>query len=75
MPRKKNALLTAKELAAELRVSTDAVYQWVAVGVTPVEALRLGGTPEKPGRAIRFRRVDVERYLGERSDGHFGGAA
>jgi excisionase family DNA binding protein len=47
-------LLTAKEVAELLRCSKQAVYWWAETGVLPHVRI---------GRAVRFRRDDVERVM------------
>jgi excisionase family DNA binding protein len=48
-------LLTAREVAEMLAVSTETVLRWVRQGKLP--AIRL------PGGAIRFREADIDRCL------------
>jgi excisionase family DNA binding protein len=52
-------LLTAREVAELVGVSTETVLRWVRRGDLP--AFRL------PGRAIRFRQDDLDAWLGERA--------
>jgi excisionase family DNA binding protein len=49
-------LLTPAEVADLCRVSKPTVFRWVEAG--DLEAIRLGK------RVIRFRRADVDRFLG-----------
>lgn len=53
-------LLTAREVAAFLDVSTETVLRWTRRGDLPA-AIRL------PGGAIRFREDDLEGWLEERA--------
>ena len=55
------ALLTARELAGELDVSSETVLRWTRRGELP--AIRL------PGGAIRFRRDALDAWLDARSIG------
>lgn len=48
-------LLTVKQLADWLAVHPSTVYGWVADGYGPA--------PVRLGRAVRFRRVDVDAWL------------
>lgn len=50
------ALLTVKDVSTWLQVKPATVYVWVSEGKIP--ALRLGGL-------LRFRREDIETWLGE----------
>jgi excisionase family DNA binding protein len=52
-------LLTADEVATELRVSKDTVYDLAARGALP---------PVRIGRSRRYRREDVVRYVDEFGD-------
>ncbi len=52
-------LLTARELAELLGVSTDTLLRWTRAGKVP--ALRL------PGGAIRYRPDAIEAWLAERA--------
>jgi excisionase family DNA binding protein len=54
-----SALMTAREVADLLGVSTETVLRWVRQGKLP--AIRL------PGGAIRFRRDEIEAWLTERA--------
>jgi excisionase family DNA binding protein len=51
-------LLTARQVADQLGLSTETVLNWVRRGELP--AFRLG-------RAIRFREADVDTWLQERA--------
>jgi excisionase family DNA binding protein len=59
MPSDSDDLLTSKEVARMLRVSTDTVGRWVRNG--QLEAIRL------PSGQIRIRREDVERFTKRQS--------
>ncbi|GEM_PF-1122891 len=52
-------LLTARELAGLLGVSTETVLRWTRRGELP--AIRL------PGGALRFREAEIEAWLEERA--------
>jgi excisionase family DNA binding protein len=52
-------LLTARELASQLGVSTGALLRWTRRGDVPAFKL--------PGGAIRYRAADVEAWLQTRS--------
>ena len=52
-------LLTAREVASVLAVSTETVLRWTRAGKLP--AIRL------PGGAIRFREAEVEAWLEEKA--------
>jgi excisionase family DNA binding protein len=52
-------LMTAEEVAAQLRVSEGTVNQWVKLGRIPVV---------KIGRLNRFRRDDIEAYIASRAE-------
>jgi excisionase family DNA binding protein len=52
-------LLTAREVADELGVSTQTILRWVRAGELPAFKL--------PGGAIRFREAELERWLAERA--------
>jgi excisionase family DNA binding protein len=52
-------LLTAREVAGTLGVSTETVLRWARHGDIPV--IRL------PGRAVRFREGELDSWLTERS--------
>jgi excisionase family DNA binding protein len=52
-------LLTAREVAEWLGVSTGALLRWTRAGDLPAFKL--------PGGAIRYRRADVEAWLKRRS--------
>jgi excisionase family DNA binding protein len=52
-------LLTARELAGVLAVSTETVLRWTRRGEVP--AIRL------PGGAIRYREDDLEAWLQKRA--------
>jgi excisionase family DNA binding protein len=52
------ALMTAREVADLLGVSTETVLRWTRRGELP--AFRLN-------RAIRFREEDIDRWLAERA--------
>lgn len=55
MPNVPEPLMTAKEVAALLRVSAQTVSRWADEGnLSPVTL---------PGRVLRFRRVDIEAML------------
>jgi len=58
-------LLTVKEVAAALRVSTPTVYRWVSDG--EMEAIRYGkplvAGSTKRGGAIRIPRAEVDARL------------
>jgi len=51
-------LVTRRQLAAYLNVSEDSIDRWRQLAGLPF--LRL------PGRCIRFRLADIERWLAER---------
>lgn len=51
-------LLTAREVAELLGVSTETIVRWTRKGELP--AIRL------PGGALRYREDDLERWLEER---------
>jgi excisionase family DNA binding protein len=52
-------LLTARELSEWLGVSSETILRWTRARKLP--AVRM------PGGAIRFRGVDIERWVAERS--------
>ncbi len=52
----KNEWLTAKEVAAHLRVSRITVWRWCNLGVIP--AFRIG-------HSWRIRREDLQRFIGD----------
>jgi excisionase family DNA binding protein len=52
-------LLTARELAEQLGVSTETILRWTRAGALP--GFRL------PGGQIRYRPSDVERWLADRA--------
>lgn len=52
-----DALLDVQETAPLLEVSPNTLYLMVKEGRAPVEPIRIG-------RKIRFRRVDLESFLG-----------
>ena len=52
-------LLTAREVAAELSISTETVLRWVRRGDLPAFQL--------PGGAIRFRRDALDAWLATRA--------
>lgn len=54
-------LLTAREVAGTLSVSTETVLRWARRGEIP--AVRL------PGGAVRFRAGDLDSWLGGRAHG------
>jgi predicted DNA-binding transcriptional regulator AlpA len=57
-------LLTVKELAAALGVDPDTIYRWVAEDAKPGTTGRCLPVPAvRLGRAIRFRRADLNRLL------------
>ena len=56
-PIQEGRLLTAREVAERLAVSSETVLVWVRKGELP--AFRLG-------RAIRFRETDLDAWLDER---------
>lgn len=47
-------LLTSQEAADYLRVSLQAIYDWVNDGTIPVE---------RAGRSLRFRKADLDAWL------------
>lgn len=49
--------LSANVVAGALGISTEALYDMVRTGTTPIEAIRIGG------RLLRFRRDDVLALL------------
>lgn len=51
--------ITRHELADELRVKVQTLAAWACYGEGPPYL--------KVGRAVRYRRVDVERWLAERT--------
>ena len=51
-------LLTLAEVAAELRVPVETLRKWRAQGTGPRAA--------KIGRHLRYRRVEVDRWLAQR---------
>jgi excisionase family DNA binding protein len=59
-------LLTARELAERLSVSTETILRWTRKGELP--AFRL------PGGAIRYREGDIEAWLEERATTERGSA-
>jgi len=56
-------LITVREVAEYLDVTTAAVYKWVKEGSMP-RPIRLGG----PRSMLRWRPQDIEAWLGERKD-------
>ena len=54
--REQSAFLRPGELAHLLNVSTSTIYTWKHEGKLPVQ-------PVKFGRALRFRRIDVEELI------------
>ena len=51
------ALMTIKDAADELRVSTRSVYNYVDRGLLPAHCIA--------GHLLRIRREDFEKFLGE----------
>jgi excisionase family DNA binding protein len=61
-PVETGSLLTAREVAGRLGLSTETVLSWARAGKLP--AFRLGN------RAIRFREDDLDAWLAERRTGN-----
>jgi excisionase family DNA binding protein len=53
--------LTALELAAQLKVSTDFIYRAVARG--DLRGVRLGGSRGRGSGILRFSESDIENFL------------
>lgn len=54
-----NAIMTTDEVAAYLNVPVTTLYQWRVTGAGPRAA--------RVGRHLRFRRVDVDAWLDQRT--------
>lgn len=60
-------LMTLDEVAAELRVSRKTLLNWRPLG--------LGPRGFRVGKAVRYRRAEVARWLDEQERNSQGGAA
>lgn len=60
-------MLTAREVAETLNVSTGALLRWTRAGQVPAVKL--------PGGAIRYRPEQIEHWIAERSTARVDGAA
>jgi len=49
------ALMTARELAAQLRIDTRTLRRWRAAGLVP--------EPLVFGRSVRWRRTEIEKWI------------
>ena len=54
-----NTIMTTEEVAAYLNVPVATLYQWRVTGAGPRAA--------RVGRHLRFRRVDVDAWLEQRT--------
>lgn len=60
-------LLTPKELAQKLKISTATIYVWASRGILPVYDLATPGEDgEKKRGCIRFNEAEVKEWLKKR---------